>query len=1345
MTEEDKNVEKIGKGIISYFEFKKDFNTIKEDFIINNESKEKEENGQENNDIFIFREFNKECYIIDKEHFDEFKKAVNFEELTKILEPLTEANKDKFMKELKEYLQKNPYLPKVDNIKIYSEIEEMKELVNQFSKFSFVNKKLLCDAMSIPLIKLENKQLKVSKNKNSTCIMSFSNNYTLVIQTKKDEVSEFKNLYYVEDLTKKIFILLYFNEKIIQNKLKKRIKDIYNFEKYYLINNNWITEYKKFFLYDFVIKKFKESYNNYKDEFSEENLDSEDNDFVTSYKKTIFNLKEIIKDMGQITLYSDTIVDNEIRNAKNLIPDIKKTLIKSQVKSKNDYEQETIEPELTDIYINIPSDFYLIDDNILNLLEKEEFFINFDNELKNSIESQVLIGNENIILRNIPYCGIDENYINLNEYLIYVDKKDRMKYLADEDSKNIQRFILYYVLYYNTNKSFINDLKILNKKNGLKEYITKNNIDLNNIKIEENIKDNKGNYIGFFINIRINEEYINIENNENNENNENKEKEYFDNIIKNNKDNENEKNYISYDIINEINLDYIHYNNNMNSIDIDINEFNNGSEINESLNQNNDITISNDFNNIEEIKNGNIIINEENIEDIVQFIINYFKKHKISNDIQRLFEDINNNDLRLDIDIPFLSPEEVKKKIHSNTNEILLITEDNLKELKSFISYDIIYEYFKLKKDDRKKHLKQYVKEFYNFCLFYQNKSISSPNFSLIKNYEDCINNIDKENKFYIIYRSNKIIKKILIKKEIENIYYFTYKSHSYIYFEHKKKMFQLKFEKYYWKLIEYDNKKNINVLEGILDNTEKNVLKNNLEKYLEYANFKRFYLINEKWLLSKRHKNKKKYKYEAILFKPEIKMTGFKYKYPINFRFMENNEELINQLLLDDKTIDNNDIYLTTMFFVNDKRNNPKKIYFGILENNSNVIYFYKFEKSVYKVQFLIEYTNEDLLYEEIKDNILVKGIEAYLYEMRINIKQKAKQNLINNDLEKIGIILNLNVNNNIEFIIPEYSSKLDFINDSYFYVNVIQCLANIEPLKDIFLNRSKLLIKKIVRENRNITFHFYKLMELIWFNSSYNKNIDEAEIQSEIFLVEIREKFAEEEEVEKKSILQNIKLLIELILLSMHCEQQINNNNILEYNKIKLKDNMHQRTKTFISDIFFFELILKCCSENCSTNCILSVDIDNLDIKKIESVDIETILSQARIDLQCDHCKKKKLSNIKFKTYPKILIIAFQQKKNYNIKFNYTEQIDIDNNKSFLEYGNDNSKYEMISIITKNDNDANVVTYCKSSIHKNNWHVYKKDLGTNKQKPKEIYIFNDIKLLSNIPYILVYQQINK
>ena len=670
-----------------------------------------------------------------------------------------------------------------------------------------------------------------------------------------------------------------------------------------------------------------------------------------------------------------------------------------------------------------------------------------------------------------------------------------------------------------------------------------------------------------------------------------------------------------------------------------------------------------------------------------------------------------------------MSLEEIKKNIHSNTSEVLLITEDNVKELKSFIIYENLYKYFFIKPENEKKqYLKKHIKKFYNFYLFYENKSTQSPKFSLINEQYIDINNLKE---FDIIYRVNKIIKKIP-KKKIKNIYYFTYKSHSYIYCEEENKMFQvIKGKKLCWKLMKKDNEKKINTLEAILDITEKNIYKFNLEKYLhlEYRDFKEFYLINEKWLQSK--KDKEKYKNETISFKPELKKYSEKYKYPINFRFMEFNKELIDQLL-EDKTIGKDDKYLTKMFFISDTRNNPKKIYFGILEDNTNVIYFYKFEKSKYNVQFLIKYENANILSKEIEDNILVKGIETYLYEMRINIEHKL-QFLINDNLEKIGIILNVNVDVKNKFIIPEYSNKLEFINDSYFYVNVIQCLVNIEDLKKIFLNRSELFKKKIVDENEYITFHFYKLIGLIWLNFYCNTYFDELENQSEIFLVEIKEKF------DKENILKNMKLLIEFILLSMHKEQIAKNNNkSISYKETTLKKFYTKNKPTFISDIFFFKLKFECCPKKFSTNCILSVSTNNLYIKDNESVDIETILSNAEIVLYCDKCNKNNITKIKFETYPKILIIALGQKVNCNIKFKYSEQIVIDS-----------SKYEMISIITKNDNDPYVVTYCKSSIHRNNWRMYKEDLESNKPGPKEIYTFKDIKSLNNIPSILVYRQI--
>lgn len=113
------------------------------------------------------------------------------------------------------------------------------------------------------------------------------------------------------------------------------------------------------------------------------------------------------------------------------------------------------------LYKKIPSDFYLIDENILDLLRMEEFLINYEDKLKNCMETQVLLGNGNIIIRNFHRNikkfnkKVDISYLHLNEYLIYADKNDKIKYLADKkddlgnDKKYLvkaQPFILYYIL-----------------------------------------------------------------------------------------------------------------------------------------------------------------------------------------------------------------------------------------------------------------------------------------------------------------------------------------------------------------------------------------------------------------------------------------------------------------------------------------------------------------------------------------------------------------------------------------------------------------------------------------------------------------------------------------------------------------------------------------------------------------------------------------------------------------------------------------------------------------------------------------------------------------------------------
>ena len=178
MAEKENYVEKISDGVCLYLEFLKLFKKIRYDDIISQEFENK------NKFTYMFRQFELECYLIDKKYFDEFRKAINFNELISLLNPVNEENKKKFKIELKKYLHKNPFIPNGDKIKLYSEINEMKELVKNFNNYSFINKELL-NAMGVPESKLEGKKIKVSKNGKNTSLLFTSKNYILNIEIEK--------------------------------------------------------------------------------------------------------------------------------------------------------------------------------------------------------------------------------------------------------------------------------------------------------------------------------------------------------------------------------------------------------------------------------------------------------------------------------------------------------------------------------------------------------------------------------------------------------------------------------------------------------------------------------------------------------------------------------------------------------------------------------------------------------------------------------------------------------------------------------------------------------------------------------------------------------------------------------------------------------------------------------------------------------------------------------------------------------------------------------------------------------------------------------------------------------
>ena len=89
MVEKENYVEKISDGVCLYLEFLI-FKKIRYDDIISQEFENK------NKFTYMFRQFELECYLIDKKYFDEFRKAINFNELISLLNPVNEENKKKF-------------------------------------------------------------------------------------------------------------------------------------------------------------------------------------------------------------------------------------------------------------------------------------------------------------------------------------------------------------------------------------------------------------------------------------------------------------------------------------------------------------------------------------------------------------------------------------------------------------------------------------------------------------------------------------------------------------------------------------------------------------------------------------------------------------------------------------------------------------------------------------------------------------------------------------------------------------------------------------------------------------------------------------------------------------------------------------------------------------------------------------------------------------------------------------------------------------------------------------------------------------------------------------------------
>ena len=762
--------------------------------------------------------------------------------------------------------------------------------------------------------------------------------------------------------------------------------------------------------------------------------------------------------------------------------------------------------------------------------------------------------------------------------------------------------------------------------------------------------------------------------------------------------------------------------------------------------------VNNYDNNNDNNENKNEIIYDNNIDDKnaknkINFIESKdFIEKKLYNSIEmnfkKIFEELNTTLLK-DINVLGLNIDEISNISEKCGIEILLMNENSFKQFKKFINYDLINNYINLSSEQKNNYIEKNINKFNEILNIFKNKNIKMPKDILLNN--QCLNNKENDNKFYLL-NAFPIYK----KKEIDSIYYFISDNESYIFFKENKKVFKvIKEENEYYKLNEYtfqkeiSNKELIFIIKEEINNNKKI---DNLIKYKQsqYDNFIKFYIINENWFNNIINKN------GIIWAKFDINPI-FNYEGPHDFGLIaknETNDLRMQHLINQNEIIKYEDLLIAELFIVDDINYNPNKLYFGLILNKKR-INFYLIHKEKYLLEYIIYYENEEIMKEEIKKNIIPAGIEEYLYEIGLDFSIiDIPQSLYNIELKKVGLLLNKN-NKNIKNIEPDHTISLTEFEGSFYYSAIMQCLANIVLLKDIFLNREQLFKENIIEDYKKITNKFYIIMQYMW----HWKNISfEQKGQYTDLLLEIQSLSG------INNIYDKLDLLIEFILLAIHSEQTINiKENKINYKLNELQIHFYRNNKSFIKDLIFCNLQLFC--DKCNNKLYLNnyilyyigdlIKINNITTKKVET--IENLLSFKQ-EIFCDKCQNIIYSNKIFISLPKVLIIIIQDIRNNDIKFKISEKINIKNVEK------KKGEYELISLIKEIYKDKNdkkekeekekeekekgkiknkkVITYFKSPTN-NSWYRF---IEQNKIEP---FFFKDIKNEDTIPSLLIYKKI--
>ena len=349
---------------------------------------------------------------------------------------------DRGIKHLKENNKINKFFFGLDEIEInfYTKANQIEN--NQDLDFIIVNEKFLL------LLEINEKEYEDNNiffiTFNKRYYLYFPNDNHYILELFNDETNE-KNKNSLKENTLKKLILLYANEKHFMELLGTPIKDEYDINEYYLINKNWIEEYKN----KFNFKDIKKALDNM-------NLD----DF--SYKGFCYNLENLAKkdNLSKIKI-------NDLKDENDFYKEYNFHYLKNKQIFKNIAQIQN--------YI-CPYEFIPLQENLFDLFYEDIIKEKFSS--KNDYKFKILFG-DNILF-------IQDNNNNLVFYLFTLDKTYELNFIFKFDNSNI----------------FYNEVKMFIKGKGLYNYLNKRNIDYQNKSKSNDLLNEKGEIIGQYISFK---------------------------------------------------------------------------------------------------------------------------------------------------------------------------------------------------------------------------------------------------------------------------------------------------------------------------------------------------------------------------------------------------------------------------------------------------------------------------------------------------------------------------------------------------------------------------------------------------------------------------------------------------------------------------------------------------------------------------------------------------------------------------------------------------------------------------------------------------------------------------